>query len=54
MTATNDQVAEIYQREFPGLVDLGRGFPRGRRLCREPQAPTASPVQVTHDTPEAR
>lgn len=54
MTAANDQVAEIYQREFPGLVDLGRGFPRGRRLCREPQAPTASPVQVTHDTPEAR
>jgi hypothetical protein len=54
MTAANEQVASTYQREFPGLVDLGRGFPRGRRLCREPQAPTASPVQLTHDKPETR
>lgn len=43
MTAANDQVAAIYQREFPGLVDLGRGFPRGRRLCREPQQPSTEP-----------
>lgn len=43
MTAANDQVAAIYQREFPGLVDLGRGFPRGRRLRRDPQQPATEP-----------
>lgn len=36
-TAAVPQLAEIYQAELPGLVDVGPGFPRGRRLRRDPQ-----------------
>jgi len=46
LTAANDKVAGIYNRELPGLVDVGRGFPRGRRLERRPGA-TPQPAVAT-------
>jgi hypothetical protein len=35
-TAANDNLAAMYAAELPGLVDVGRGVPRGRRLRRRP------------------
>ncbi|MCM3556363.1 hypothetical protein M3697_14830 [Janibacter melonis] len=35
-TAANRTLARRYMAELPGLRDVGRGFPRGRRLRREP------------------
>ena len=37
--AINRAMAERYAAEFPGLVDVGPGFPQGRRLRREPRTP---------------
>lgn len=36
-TAANERLARQYAEELPGLVDVGRGSPRGRRLRREPK-----------------
>jgi hypothetical protein len=36
--ATTTGLAELYRAELPGLVDIGRAFPRGCRLHREPGA----------------
>ena len=36
VNAATDQLAACYQREVPGLVDIGSGCPRGRRLYRNP------------------
>lgn len=36
-TAANERLAAEYSAELPGLVDVGRGFPRGRKMRREPQ-----------------
>ena len=35
-TAANEHLAQQYAEELPGLVDVGRGRPRGRRLHRPP------------------
>lgn len=35
-TAATSALAARYAAELPGLVDVGRGFPRGRRLRRAP------------------
>ena len=35
-TAANPRLATLYTAELPGLVDVGRGWPRGRRLHRAP------------------
>lgn len=40
-TAANERLATEYSVELPGLVDVGRGYPRGRKMRREPQ-PAAS------------
>lgn len=36
-TAAAPALAALYVREYADLVDVGCGFPRGRRLRREPQ-----------------
>lgn len=33
-TAANEHLAQRYTEELPGLIDVGRGWPRGRRLHR--------------------
>lgn len=35
-TAANPRLAALYTAELPGLRDVGRGRPRGRRLRRTP------------------
>lgn len=37
-TAANERLAADYSAELPGLLDVGRGYPRGRRLRRDPIA----------------
>lgn len=37
--AISRAMADRYATEFPGLVDVGPGFPQGRRLRREPRTP---------------
>lgn len=37
-TAASTELAARYAHELPGLVNVGRGWPRGRRLHRDPQA----------------
>lgn len=39
-TAANRRLAESYAAELPGLVETGRGIPRGRKMRREPDAPS--------------
>ncbi len=41
-TAAHERLAQIYCAELPGLVDVGRGHPRGRELRRPPVGPTAA------------
>lgn len=36
-TAANKTLAKQYAAELPGLVDVGRGIPRGRKMQRQPQ-----------------
>ncbi len=36
-TAANATLAEQYIEELPGLADVGPGWPRGRRLRRDPE-----------------
>lgn len=38
-TAATERLAVLYAGELPGLVDIGRGWPRGRRLHRAPGEP---------------
>lgn len=40
-TAANERLARQYEDELPGLVDVGRGNPRGRKMRREPAPSTA-------------
>lgn len=35
-TAANRKLAEVFAIDLPGLVDVGPGFPRGRRMRRSP------------------
>lgn len=35
-TAANKMLAAAYSRDFPGLEDVGRALPRGRRMRRLP------------------
>lgn len=42
-TAATTTLARLYASEIPGLVDEGRGWPRGRRLRRLPAALGAVP-----------
>lgn len=35
-TAANERLGRQYAEELPGLVDVGRGNPRGRKMRREP------------------
>lgn len=35
-TAANEHLAQQYTEELAGLIDVGRGWPRGRRLHRPP------------------
>lgn len=37
--AISRAMADRYATELPGLVDVGPGFPQGRRLRREPRTP---------------
>lgn len=37
--AADDRLAQVYSNELPGLVDVGRAWPRGRKLERQPQRP---------------
>jgi len=37
-TAASTELAAQYTHELPGLVDVDRGWPRGRRLRRDPEA----------------
>lgn len=39
-TAATERLAQVYRQEFPGLVDVGPGRLRGRRLERSPQQHT--------------
>jgi len=43
-TAAAPALAEQYATALPGLRDVGRGFPRGRRMRREP----AQTIQLPH------
>lgn len=36
-TAATGELAAIYRADIPGLDDIGRGYPRGRRLRRLPR-----------------
>lgn len=36
-TAAHKRLAAEYSAELPGMVDIGRGYPRGRRLRRAPE-----------------
>lgn len=40
-TAASEKLAKDYAAELPGLVDVGAGRLRGRRMRREPGAATA-------------
>lgn len=47
-TAATAALAANYTAEYPQLVDVGRGYPRGRRMRREPQpAPQQRPRTST-------
>lgn len=46
-TAANERLAAEYSAELPGLVDTGRGHPRGRKMRREPGAVSA-PIPHQH------
>jgi len=35
-TAANERLGTECSAELPGLVDVGRGYPRGRKMRREP------------------
>lgn len=37
MTAASQKLAAAYMAALPGLENIGRGFPRGRRLSRRPR-----------------
>jgi hypothetical protein len=39
-TAANERLGRQYAEELPGLVDVGRGNPRGRKMRREPRPST--------------
>ena len=41
-TAANERLGRQYADELPGLVDVGRGNPRGRKMRREPEPSTAA------------
>lgn len=38
-TAATQRLADLYRAELPGVVEVGRGLLRGRRLIRIPQVP---------------
>ena len=48
-TAANKTLASVYSRDSPGLEDVGRAFPRGRRMRRLPES--AYPVHPIHLAP---
>lgn len=45
-TAAAPKLAEGYAKALPGLNDVGRGFPRGRKMRREP----TREIQLPNDT----
>lgn len=43
-TAATERLAAEYSDELPGLVEVGRGWPRGRKMRRDPQPATSCNV----------
>ena len=52
--AVNDERAQDYSEDVPGLLPQGRAWPRGVKMRREPQPTTVGDTEDDHDSGHLR